>query len=157
MILSDEQLKALVVSAKLTNQKTLDDVVKFAGKQNVSLSEALVQKNVTTDDALGLIVANFLKVPFVNLSKTSISEDVFNLIPERVARRQKVIAFARDKDGLKVATSDPTNITIQKDAKSCTRMDRSDGMDRMDMPFASFVIFWRLLTSSGWLQWFVLH
>ena len=114
MILSDEQLKALVVSAKLTNQKTLDDVVKFAGKQNVSLSEALVQKNVTTDDALGLIVANFLKVPFVNLSKTSISEDVFNLIPERVARRQKVIAFARDKDGLKVATSDPTNITIQK-------------------------------------------
>ena len=52
---------------------------------------------------LGQLIAAHLKLPFVVLSQLAIPEKVFNLIPERLARKQKVIAFARDQAGLKVA------------------------------------------------------
>ncbi|MBP9691604.1 type II/IV secretion system protein, partial [Candidatus Woesebacteria bacterium] len=52
---------------------------------------------------------NHLKTPFVTLSKISIPEEVFHIVPEKIARRKNVIAFARDETGIKLAMSNPTD------------------------------------------------
>ena len=108
MNLSNEQL-ALLVSQSNLDQTRLASAVEFAKSANVPLSAALVEKGVLTDEQLGALVAAYHKVPYIELSKISIPEDIFHIVPEKIARKQKAIAFARDGTGVKVALSDPTN------------------------------------------------
>ncbi len=99
MLLSDDQLKKILLDNKLVDEKKLKETETYAKNSNVIFSEALIESNVVTDEILGATIANFLKIPFVNLAKTQVPEDTFHIIPERIARRQKVVAFARDEHG----------------------------------------------------------
>jgi len=112
MILSNKELAALVSQSNAVDAAKLAEATKFSESANVPLSAALVEKGVLTDEQIGGIVAAAYKVPFVELSKLAIPEEIFHLIPEKIARKQKAIAFARDQSGVKVALSDPSNTTI---------------------------------------------
>ena len=112
MILSNEQLKALVSQSGLADPSRLKEAIEFTQGANVPLSAALVEKGVLTDEQIGTLVAASFKVPFVVLSKISIPEQVFHIVPEKVAQKQSAIAFARDTAGIKIAMSDPTNLSI---------------------------------------------
>ena len=114
MVISDEQVKDLVLKANLLDAKRLDEVVEYAKNSKITLQEAFLDKDIVTDENLGILVADFLKFPFIALSKISIPEDIFRVVPERIARKYKVIPFARDKDGIKIAIADPKNVLIQE-------------------------------------------
>jgi len=109
MVVSDTQLQTLIVDAGLVDGKGWEAVATYAANAHVPLTSALIEKGIASDEQLGSLIATFLKVPFVVLSKISLPEDVFHIIPEKVARRQKAIAFARDADSVKVATANPQN------------------------------------------------
>ena len=106
MTLPNEQVNALLIKAGI-DQKTLDDLIVFTDNTKISLQEAAIEKNVISDDKLGMLIAGFLKVPFASLSKISIPEHIFRIIPERLARKYKVIAFGRDATGIKLAMTNP--------------------------------------------------
>ena len=108
MALPDDQLKALVLKAGLVDSKLLEDAMAQAVTTARPLEETIVEKGLATDTQLGMAIAKYYQVPFVSLDKLTIPEPVFYLVPERLARKFKVIAFARDAAGLKIATSDPT-------------------------------------------------
>ncbi len=114
MIIPDEQLKSLVLRVNLLDQKKLDEIAEYAKNSNISLREAFIDKDVVSDENLGMLEADSNNLPFVVLSKLSIPDDVFRVVPERIARKFKVIPFARDQEGIKVAISDPKNILIQE-------------------------------------------
>lgn len=113
MFLPDEQLKSLLIQGGVVDQKTLDEVSEVAKNLKVTLQEAVTEKDLISDEKLGLLIADFLKFPFVTLSKITIPDEVFNIVPERIARKYKIIAFARDNDGVKLAMADPANTDIQ--------------------------------------------
>src|SRR4030042_2433359 len=110
MIITDTQLKPLLLQKGLITQKALSDVEDLVKSSDLSLSDALLEKDVISDESLYAAIADFIKLPFVILSKLAIPEEVFRLIPEKVARRQKVIPFAQDLQGVKVAISDPVKV-----------------------------------------------
>ncbi len=112
MILSNKELAALVTKSGTGDPAKLSEAIKFAETANVPLSAALVEKGVLTDEQIGALVAQSLNVPFVALSTFTIPEDVFHIIPEKTAKKQKAIAFARDQNGVKMALSDPANNAI---------------------------------------------
>lgn len=107
--LGEEELKKLLIEKKVTDEKTLQKVSDFALKSEITLSEALVQKNILSDEKLGKLKAEYLKIPFISLSNISLSEEVYRIVPERVARQQKIVAFAADDSEVKVAMIDPAN------------------------------------------------
>ena len=96
----------------LVDATRLAAAVEFVESANVPLAAALVEKGVLADEQIGTLVAAYLKVPFVVLSKLSIAEEIFHVIPEKIARKQKAIAFARDASGVKVAVADPANTSF---------------------------------------------
>src|SRR3989338_6245897 len=100
MVLPDEQLADLAVKGNLADAKKLVEAYTYVKHSNVPLEDALLELKITTDDQLGQAVATHLKLPFVSLSKVSIPEEVFELIPPLVARKQKAVAFARDATGV---------------------------------------------------------
>ena len=113
MLLPDEQIKTILFRAG-TDQKTLDDLVTFTRDARISLQDAAIEKDVLTDEKLGLLISGYIKFPFISLSKITIPENVFRIVPERLARKYKVIAFARDTDGIKLAMSNPTDLHFQE-------------------------------------------
>src|SRR3989338_1924035 len=112
MVITDDQLKELIIKTKLLDQAGLEKMGSYAKTSGVSLSQALVENNLITDENLGLLISDYLKLPFIILSKTSIPEEVFQIVPERIAKKNKVIAFARDKGTIKIAMADPKNTEL---------------------------------------------
>jgi type IV pilus assembly protein PilB len=112
MNITDDQLCDLLIKAGKLDKKTFAELKKQAAQNQQPLRTMLVSSEIATDEDLGLLEANFLKVPFVVLTKASIPADVLNIIPEDVAKKQKAIVFERSKDGIKIAVSDLQNRAI---------------------------------------------
>ena len=111
MLLPDEQIKSLLLQGGI-KQETVSDLETFARNARVTLQDAAIEKDAITDEALGLLIANYIKAHFVTLAKESIPEEVFRIVPERIARKYKVVSFARDTNGIKLATANPGNSAV---------------------------------------------
>jgi type IV pilus assembly protein PilB len=109
MLISNEQLKFLILKNSLIDEKEFTKIEKESQNSDYTLAQALVDKDIISDENLGILIADFLKYPFVVLARTTIPSEVFSIVPERIARKKKVIAFARDSSGLKLAMADPSN------------------------------------------------
>ncbi len=114
MLITDEKLKELLLNVKVLDEKSLLDVETYSKNTDTSLYESLIEKDIITDENLGILIADSLKIPFIVLSKISIPDNVFKIIPERIARKYKAIPFERDKNGVKVAMADVSNKMIQE-------------------------------------------
>lgn len=109
MLISDDKLKEHLLSVKLLDEKVLAETQEYAKNSNISLTDALIEKDIVTDENLGMLISDSLKVPFIILSKITIPEDVYRIIPERIARKYKAIPFIRDEQGVRVGMADPFN------------------------------------------------
>ena len=107
MVLSDEKLAQLLFEHKLLDQHTYAELSTYAKNSGTSISEALIEKRIVTEDYLYQLIAAQLHVPFVRLSRGTIPDDVLTIIPERLARKKKSISFNRDPSGVHVAMLDP--------------------------------------------------
>src|SRR6266436_1599710 len=109
MLLPDEQIKTLLLDSRIIDEKKLTELIHYAANAQESLQEAAIEKDIITDEKLGLLIATHLNIPFVTLAKMTIPEDIFRIVPQRLARKYKVISFANDADGVKLAMADPQN------------------------------------------------
>jgi type IV pilus assembly protein PilB len=112
MLISDEELIKLLIAVKIVDQSKIDELVVYAKNTGITFKEALIEKEIITDENLGVLIADAKKIPFVVLSKIAIPEEAYRIIPERLARKYKAIPFARDKNGIKVAMTDPSNVLV---------------------------------------------
>jgi len=109
MLITNEELKSLVLKNSLIDEKEFSKIEEEAKNAGYSIAETLVEKDIITDENLGILISDFLKLPFIVLAKTTIAPDVFNIVPEKMARKKKIIPFAKDATGVKVAMADPTD------------------------------------------------
>ena len=112
MLLKEEQLIELLKKINVLDDKKLKKAHEFMKDSSIGFQEAIIQLNFISDEQLGITIANHLKIPFISLAKISIPEAVFHIVPEKIARKQKAIAFARDANGIKLAMADPSNKEI---------------------------------------------
>jgi type IV pilus assembly protein PilB len=114
MPIAYEQLEKVLLETELLTPEQLASAKKTAAASERPLEEVLIEEEFISEDHLGQIVADFFSVPYVDLKKRSIEEDVLRLIPEIVAKRQRIIAFERDANGLKLAMADPEDEEMQQ-------------------------------------------
>jgi len=112
LALPDDQLKLLVIKSGSVDEKQFAEASAFALATDRPIDEILIDKGYISDDKLGSLIAQQLRLPFVVLSNLTIPEKVFNIVPEHIARKQKIIAFAKDSAGLKVAMADPSRTEV---------------------------------------------
>lgn len=115
MPLPDAQILDLVKKSGILDEAAVAKAEAFAaGGKTQNLANSFIESGVLTEEQMSAIIAGYYKVPYIVLSKVTITEDVAHLIPEKVARKQKALAFARDANGVKVALNDPTNQVVVK-------------------------------------------
>lgn len=112
MELPSSQLKALLVPTGIIDEAKFTEAETSALATKQTLSQILIDQGLITDEKLGETIASYLQVQFVVLSRQPIAEAIYNLIPERIARKHMAIAFARDASGIKVALADPTQTLV---------------------------------------------
>lgn len=112
MQITDSKLKEMLVQSGLIAEADFDSAAKEAREQAKNLADLLVEKDLIRDNQLNQLIANEFNVSYVNLQQEKIDEAVLNLVPELVAKRKGVIAFARDKEGIKVGMTNPGDLEM---------------------------------------------
>ncbi len=108
--LSYDELKSLVLEAGVVEEKDFALAEGRVQSEGGTLAQAILWYNLMSDEELGRLMADFLKLPFVVLEQKAIPDSVLQIVPEIIARKKRVIAFALDDEGLHVAMTDPKDL-----------------------------------------------
>lgn len=109
-VLSQEALEKLLAEYHLVAPEQLDLVRERCSREKVSFIEALLWFDFISDEQLGRLIADAQGLPFVRLAEQITPEDVLRIIPEVIARRQRLIVFREDSRGIALAMADPGNL-----------------------------------------------
>lgn len=97
---------------KVIDRAKLDNAYRTSREEKIQFTKVLLEKDLISDDNLGRIISEILNLPLVRLSQMDIPNDILAIIPEIVAKKQKIIAFKKDQNNLHLAMSDPDNLEI---------------------------------------------
>ena len=112
----------LVNSKAITNTQLLQalDMQKGSGKK---LGEVLVEEGIVTEEQIAMALSTQLGIELVDLTTISFSQDILDLIPVNVLKKNKIfpIEYAPDSmNVLRVAMADPMDMYAQDDISIIT-------------------------------------
>jgi type IV pilus assembly protein PilB len=120
MKLAPEVLKKIVVGSGYVQEKEYDNAAQFALDLNKEVGDVLIFRGLVTLETISKLIADYLRVPYINILHVSIPNEVLALMPEKMARTYRMVPFAREGDQLKVAMEDPSNVEAIEFAKRHT-------------------------------------
>lgn len=112
MKITKDFLEKILVESELVSKADFDTTVKRAAKEKKEIKEVLIEQEIISDDQLSKVISEEKGYSLINLEKIKIDKNILNIIPEIVAKKQKIIAFEKTGDSLKIAMSDPDNLEI---------------------------------------------
>ncbi len=104
-----QELKKVLKDSELLTVDQIQDAQEKASQTDVPFEQYLVEAEYISDENLGQVIADIFGVPYMNLRQKQINDDVLHLIPEIVAKHQRVIPFDRGPEGIRLAMTDPEN------------------------------------------------
>ena len=122
MYISDTHLKSFLADAGLVSAKDFDAAEAEAKAEGKQVGDILTAKNEIGEDELRRTYAYILGIPFVSLVGTNIPYETLLLIPEPIARRNNIIAYARKGDDLEVAMLDTDDLAAIDFIKKKTQL-----------------------------------
>jgi hypothetical protein len=114
MDIGEIKLKELLIDSGILTREQFLSAKKLADESKTTIAKVLTEKDFITEEQLGHLIAEDLGVLFISLRKIVIADEVLKIIPQLVAKTQKIIAFQQDKEGLRVAMTDPKNLEMIK-------------------------------------------
>ena len=110
MYINDAQLKTFLADANLIAQRDFESAVSEAQGAGKSVGDVLIARGLIGADELRRTYAYILGIPFVSLVSSKIPYETLSLIPEPVARRNNIIAYAHNGEELEVAMLDTDDL-----------------------------------------------
>lgn len=111
-MITNQALYIALKELKVIDDQVLDQAYASSAELDLPFARLLLERDLISDENLGRILADVSGVPLIRLSEVSIPDDVLKIIPEVVAKKQRVIAFKKDEKGLHVAFADPGNLEM---------------------------------------------
>ncbi len=110
MRVSNVQLKEFLEDSNLVKKEDLELSFAEATKAQADLGAVLLEKKLVTEADLQKVYAYVLGIPFVDLSKETVAQDVLHIIPELIAKKSNIVAFEKSGANLKVAMLNPEDL-----------------------------------------------
>src|SRR3989344_2498798 len=105
------ELKRALVGKKIVPSDDWDKLLAEAKEKKLAVEDLLVDKKILDEEKLTQIAAGLFDVQYVDLKKLGeLKKDVLLLVPEPIARRHKIIAFAKEKEMLNLGMMDPEDL-----------------------------------------------
>jgi type IV pilus assembly protein PilB len=112
MRVEPQQLKAFLLDAKLVTKSQFEKAFQKAKKTGQKVGDVLVSEGALSQEELIKLEAYILGIPFVNLEKETVPDEVLKIIPEPIARSHNIVAFRKKGKNLEVAMLDPEDLRM---------------------------------------------
>ncbi len=106
---SIDKLKAVLVEGSYISSED-SDAAEAAAQDGAGYIEFLTRAQLLSKPLLGQALAEGYKLPFVDLNTHPVDKELIELIPESIAREQRVVVVKQAKDGVVLASDDPEGI-----------------------------------------------
>src|SRR3989344_2512066 len=103
----DPDLEKVLLDLQVIPREQLEEAYELAQEENKPFGKILLAKGLISDEELTKVVAEMISIPYVALSNEAIDDQVLHIIPEIYARKNSVISFRKDKEGLHIAVKNP--------------------------------------------------
>lgn len=117
-MMDNTALYDVLIKLGVIEKSLLEEAYEESKTSGKALGEVLLERDLISDENLGMLIADSLKLPFVSLGKTVIDREALRSLSEDMSRARRVIAFAKDKDGIHLAINNPNDLatlaTIRK-------------------------------------------
>ncbi len=104
------RLGEVLVQQRLISQEQLQQTLKLQQQTDKKLGRLLVEAGFITDELLATVLAQELRIPFVNLKTFPFRANLVQLLPESAARRFRALVLEDKGDTLLVALADPLDL-----------------------------------------------
>ncbi|MFO0013806.1 MAG: GspE/PulE family protein, partial [Planctomycetota bacterium] len=105
----------LLLARGIVSLEQLNEAKAMARKEDKQIGLCLVSLGYATGEEVTQALAEFHRFEYVDLATVRIPDSVIQLVPESVARENKIIPCAEEDDTIKVLVADPFDIeTIEK-------------------------------------------
>ncbi|HMP67376.1 MAG TPA: GspE/PulE family protein [Candidatus Paceibacterota bacterium] len=137
MFIDENKLKEFMIDSGIITIDVWDDAVSaIAGDDKKSVSDYLVSEGIVSEDELKRVQAYILGIPFIDVGSQKIPFEILNLIPEPIARKNNIVAYAKEGKKLEVAMLNTDNlsaidfITKKTGLKILPRLTSTDGLKK---------------------------
>jgi type IV pilus assembly protein PilB len=111
MRVSDTLVEKLLKESGKVSAEQLKSLHEQEASEKKPLQDIAVLTNAISEKDLTKLYAQEVDVPFVEFTANELHRDILQLIPERIARQYRAVAFDVDEDGvIFVAMEDPDDI-----------------------------------------------
>jgi len=108
---NEDYLIELITEAGLVTAEEIDDIRSHL-KGRESVIERLLASNKISEEQVAQVSAQSSSMDYIDLAHTAISPDLFEKIPDDVAKRFRVVPVSDDGTSLTVAVADPLDFEV---------------------------------------------
>jgi type IV pilus assembly protein PilB len=110
----------ILLEQGVITQEQLDEALNVQKNTTEQIGRILIDLGHVTEQDVLRAHAEQLGIPFLELSETSVDEDVARAIPQSVVQRYNAVPIRRSGNRLTVAMSDPSNVFALDDIRLIT-------------------------------------
>src|SRR3989344_6066470 len=109
-MIEDKKFKKILEENEVLSREKIEKFVKEAKKEKANLYDYIATNKLVPEELLFNLLASYFDLPLVDLKNETIRKDILFLIPEPIAQTHEIVAFDQTPDGVKVATTDPSDL-----------------------------------------------
>ncbi len=110
MLINKKQLQNFILDSGLVPEKDFTSALYDSELAKVGVEKILLDRGLLQEEDVRKMQAYVIGMPFVDLKNQKIDFSILSLIPEPIARKNNIIAFAKDATSLQVAMLDTDDI-----------------------------------------------
>lgn len=123
----DKIVKILTKNKILTSEQ-LQIVEEETKRTGLSFSKALEKLGIITERELTQLISQEIGVPFVDISHYLIDVDLIKLIPQKIAKRYKLMPLFRVEDTLTIAMANPRDVLALDEVRQVTGIENVEAV-----------------------------
>lgn len=109
-------IEDVLYQSDIITEEQYKEILELAQKKNKEVKDAILELKYATPDQICASLSALTGIPYIKLSEYTLNETIVQKIPEKIARRHKLIAIEQYEEGrLLVAIADPYNVTALDD------------------------------------------
>ena len=109
-MISPQNLRKILKDSGLVTDKQFSKAQAEARRTNKKISDVLIGEGFVSEKYLSELLADYYKVPFIDLKKEEIKPKYLKLLSSDIAESKRLIIFDKEGDTLKVAMEDPQDL-----------------------------------------------
>ncbi len=137
-----ERLLALLQEEKQLSDADIKKIqAAYNNGHGGKFQDVLIRLNIVTEKEFVSLLSGELKIPFLNLGRYKLDPEICKMVPEKIARSQKLIPVSKIGNILTLAMVDPFNVVAMDDIAIltkhkvecviCTEKDIEDALNKI--------------------------